>query len=253
MRGSAKIERPGVRPAGKTATISTQCQAGLTLIEILVVFSIIALLVAVLGGTLFEGVTSETRISAAAREVMADLHFAQRDAASQGGSVIIRDDDVPAPPSESVGRIRRRWEYVVFDTTNNLYSIWRYQDTDGDNIKEPDEVSPAPGFPPTKTLLHNVGFGLTYKTSDGATATVGKSACGNGAGIPSSPVSFGTMAAPPCYGKKCMKMTSDGVPSFTGTLYLSNNTEAYAVNINAAGLVRLCKWSEDYLKWVDAR
>jgi len=72
MRGSAKIERPGARPAGKTATSNTQCQAGMTLIEVLVVISIIATLAIALGFS-YRSWMGKYKVEKATRELYADL------------------------------------------------------------------------------------------------------------------------------------------------------------------------------------
>ncbi|GAB4484673.1 MAG: hypothetical protein OHK006_09510 [Thermodesulfovibrionales bacterium] len=214
--------------------------AGVTLVELVVVIAIIGILVIALGGAMLSGFSSESRMRTAARELVADLQLAQNDAASFGGGTVIN------------GELRRQSIFVVFDPANRAYSIWRYQDTDGDNVRDAGESALSPTFPVSKVMPNDAAYGLTYKATNGTTATVDKTACGNGAGTPSGAISFGAQAAPPCNGNNCFEMNSKGFPSFTGSIYLSNGIDAFAVNINAAGLIRMCRWAAEEGQWVDA-
>ncbi len=235
FRNSLRRTLDGLRPSSPGRLRSS----GVTLVELLVVVAIIGILAIALGSTIFRGYTSESSVRSAARELVADLQLVQNDAAAWGGGTIVN------------GVLIRRSVYIVFNTATNSYSVWRYQDTNGNNVRDAGEAIPAPTIPAAKILPNNVAFGLTYKKTDGSTATVDKGACTNGS-APGSPVSFGVQVNTPCNNNNCFEMSSKGFPPFSGSLYLSNDDAAFAVNINAAGLLRICRWSVEEVQWVDA-
>jgi prepilin-type N-terminal cleavage/methylation domain-containing protein len=239
---------------------------GATLIELLVTVAIIGVIGLLAFPTFLSMISSENRVKAAAKQLVADLKFAQNEAAAQGGGSI------------AGGELVRRKVFVVFDTSANTYQVFRYQDKNGDNIRTADEVNydinadgnpdPPVGWTTAKTMQdRKVVFGGGYKDDSGNAATIDKkafmsggTACGNKAGAPGSFVSLGTQTAPtttPCSGKPCLALNSMGFPIegsvSGGTFYLSNGMDAFAVNINAAGLIMMCKWDKGTTQWVDSR
>jgi prepilin-type N-terminal cleavage/methylation domain-containing protein len=234
--------------------VTEQNSHGFTLVEIIIVFAVIALLAVLAFPEFLTLISSENKVKAVAKQLMDDLKFAQNEAAGQGSGSVAN------------GRLVRRKVFVVFDTVNNAYRVFRYQDTNGDNVRTVPEVNydidgdgkadPPVGWAAAKTMANGVSFSRTYVNDNGNTAAVNKGACANGA-LPASLVTFGDQNEPPCNGLPCLLINSMGFPiegtSFGGTMYLSNGKDAFAVTINPAGLIRMCKWDKGTTKWVDAR
>ena len=237
--------------------MTRQYNHGATLIELIVTVAIIGVIGLLAFPTFLSMISSENRVKAAAKQLVADLKFAQNEAAAQGGGSI------------ADGALVRRKVFVVFDTSTNTYQVFRHEDRNGDNIRTPNEVAPSAGWTTAKTMQdRKVVFGGRYEDDSGNAATIDKKAfmsggkaCGNGGEAEmTSFVSLGTQtapAAPPCSGKPCLALNSMGFPIegsvSGGTFYLSNGMDAFAVNINAAGLIMMCKWDKGTTQWVDSR
>ena len=197
--------------------------AGMTLVEMLVVIAIMAILAAIAGPEIYKALQSESRVKSAARELIADLKTAQNEAVRRGGGEMSAD-----------GVLVRRSVFVVFDAAANTYLVSAYADENGNGVRDGGEDTT---IMQPKTPSNSVRFGTL--------ASVNKTACTNSENnAPASSVTFDVQAAVPCGGKRCVELNANGFPGAPGgTLYLSNTTDAYAVNFNSAGFATLCKWS----------
>ncbi|MBI5846958.1 MAG: prepilin-type N-terminal cleavage/methylation domain-containing protein [Nitrospirae bacterium] len=232
-----------------------QNRHGVTLVELIVVVAIIGILALLAFPAFLSMISSENKVKAAARQLVDDLKFAQNEAAAQGSGSIVN------------GTLRRRKVFVVFNTTANTYQVFRYEDTNGNNVRTAAEVTNPAGWAAAKAMQNRVVFGGAYEDDSGNAATINKkafisggAACGNGNGAPASFVSLGTQTRasdPPCSNMPCLALNSNGFPIdgtvAGGTFYLSNGKDAFAVNINSAGLTRMCKWDKGATQWVDSR
>ncbi len=221
---------------------------GLTVLELMVGVSIIAVLVALAAPTLYSNLISSGKVGSAASNLYDDIKWAQSEAQKQG-SMDIEWVEMPPGSGNWGWGLRQRGVFVVFDETNNSYSIWRWEDKDGDNLPEAGELAPDfnnsnnDGAIKTVTLDNNVTFGFG--------SDVNKKACSNGAGAPSGPIInvSTSMGLPPCYGLPCIQFDAKGfIKGQTGdiVIYLTNNSHTYAVTADSiAGIFKMCKWVAD--------
>lgn len=209
--------------------------AGVTLIELMVVIGIAAILTAIAGPQIYKTLQSESRVKSAARELIADLKTAQNEAVRRGGGDM------------SAGILVRRSVFVVFDAVASAktYSISAYEDTNGSGVRDAGDTITT--IMPSKPPSNSVRFGTL--------ASVNWTACTNSDNnAPASSVSFQVQNLVPCGGKPCVELNANGfpiAPATGGTLYVTNDIDAYAVNMNSAGLLTLCKWSGT--KWAIIR
>ncbi|MBI5076064.1 MAG: prepilin-type N-terminal cleavage/methylation domain-containing protein [Nitrospirae bacterium] len=223
-----------------------QNKHGITLVELMVVVAIIAILAMLAIPEFLSLMSSETKVKAAAKQLMDDLKLAQNEAAAQGAGSIVN------------GVLRRRKVFVVFNTATNAYQIFRYEDTDGNNVRIAAEATNPAGWAAAKILPNRVTFSRTYQDNNRNTATVNKGACGNGV-VPAGFVDLGNQTppnTPPCNNMPCLALNSMGFPidgtAGGGSFYLSNGKDAFAVAINSAGLIRMCQWDKGATQWVDS-
>lgn len=197
---------------------------GITLVEMLVVIAIITVLGAIAIPQILKTLQSESKAKSAASKLAADLETAQTEALRRGDGGLVN------------GILVRRSVFVVFDDAANSYSIWAYEDTNGNNKRDAGEAIQVSAQP--ISLIEGISFGVV--------SSVNKKACGNIAEPVTDVISFGTQNDPPCGGKRCVELNAKGFPvspSAGGTIYLTNNTDSMAVNLNSAGLITRCKWS----------
>ncbi len=211
---------------------------GLTVLELMVVVVVIAVLTAIAIPTLYSQLISSGKVGSAASNLYDDIKWAQSEAQKQGSMAI-----------STGGSLRRRGLFVVFDQGSNSYSIWRWQDEDGDNLPEADELAPDFNNPnndgaiKTVTLDNNVTFGFG--------SGVSKKACSNASGAPSGAiVNVSTsIGLPPCNGLPCIQFDAKGfIKGQSGdiVIYLTNNKYSYAITADSiAGIFKMCKWAAD--------
>jgi prepilin-type N-terminal cleavage/methylation domain-containing protein len=211
---------------------------GFTLIELLVVMTIGAVLV-ILAVPAFLA-TFAPRLKSSAQNLAEDLRFAQNEAVRQGDA------------GPGGGSFEARKVFFVFDTENNRYSIWRWEDANGNNLREAGEFNPdlggdAGGDRPVRTA--SLDSGVYFRIHSGVT----RSACSGSGPAPGSPVSFPPDPNPPCSGNPCIRFNGRGfIEGLNGAAYLSNENDAYAVSANRAGLFSFCRWDKDAMNWTPA-
>ena len=200
--------------------------------EMMVVLAIISILTAIAGPEILKRLHSDSKVRSAAKEVVADFRTAQNESLRRGGGEM-----------SAGGELIRKSVFIVFPDANS-YEVWAYEDLNNDNEKTINEA--------TRILSKSIPDGSTFGTLASVTAT----ACGNGTGAPTAMTSFhDTDDDPPCNGRQCLEINANGFPTdaIGGTMYITDihKEYAYAVNINAAGLLTLCKWGNG--TWVIAR
>jgi prepilin-type N-terminal cleavage/methylation domain-containing protein len=212
--------------------------SGFTLIELLIAISIGAVLVLLAAPAFFEAFAPGLKSSA--QNLAADLRFAQNEAVRQGDA------------SPGGGSFRERKVFVVFDIENNRYSAWRWEDSNGNNMRDAGEFNPDLGADPAgdaPVRTWALAAGVHFSIHSG----VMKSACSGSGPAPGNSVSFQPDPNPPCNGRPCIRFNGRGfMEGLNGAAYLSNGNDAYAVSANRAGLFSSCKWSTGASNWVTA-
>ena len=206
---------------------------GWTLIEMLVILIILGILSAIAGPEIFKALRSENQVKTAAKNLIVDLKFAENEAIRSGGG------DMTAG-----GVLASRSVFAIFSTSVNTYGVTAYTDANGNNTREAAPLDAITNLMTSKELANKVTFGTI--------SAVNSIACTTTAGTPAASVSFAVDALTPCDGNPCVEFNANGFPKFTGTtssgqIYLTNGSDAYAISMNAAGLMTLCKW--DGTKW----
>jgi prepilin-type N-terminal cleavage/methylation domain-containing protein len=211
---------------------------GFSLIELLVVTAIGALLSLLAVPAFFE--IFAPRLKSSAHNLAEDLRFAQNEAVRQGDA------------NPRGGSFRERKVFVVFDIADNSYSIWRWEDSNGNNVRDAGEFNPdlggnGGGDGPVRT--GSLDSRVYFRILPGVT----RSACAGSGPAPGNPVSFPTDPNPPCNGNPCIRFNGRGfIEGLNGAAYLSNENDSYAVSANRAGLFSFCRWDKDASKWVPA-
>lgn len=181
------------------------------------------------------------RLKTSAQNLAEDLRFAQNEAVRQGDA------------GPGGGAFRSRKAFVVFDISNNRYSIWRWEDSNGNNLREAGEFNPdlagiAGSDMPVRT--GTLDYGVSFRILSAVT----KSACGSSGPAPGSSVTFQDDPKPPCNGSPCIRFNGKGfIEGLNGAAYMTDDNHAYAVSANRAGLIKFCKWDKKTKNWATAR
>lgn len=209
---------------------------GVTLVELIVVLAMITIVAAIAAPAIYQVLSPEGRLKANVSNLYSDIVFAQNEALRQGAYNVIG------------GTLRQRKVFFVF-TGNNSYSIWRWEDSDGDNVKDAGEFDPkmAGGADASvKTVTMGDGTRLFY----GFASDVSSSACENGAS-PTLAVTYGEDNLPPCGGNcRNIEFDANGFADSPGTIYITNGNYSYAIDGNSAGLFNMCKWDKSNSQWI---
>jgi prepilin-type N-terminal cleavage/methylation domain-containing protein len=211
-------------------------ERGVTLIELIVVLSIVTILAFVSVNGIFDTILPENRLKSGLNQLYSDISFAQHEAIRQGNYNIMN------------GTLRERKVFVTF-TPPNSYSIWRWEDVDGDNIVEAGEFDPrmaggADGPVRTNTL------GSATTISYGIPPQVGTAACDNGP-LVAQPITYPQENVPPCGNCRNIEFDGYGFADASGVIYLTNsdNDHVYSISGNRAGIFTICKWDSNAGQW----
>ncbi len=191
---------------------------GVTLIELIVVITILGILLSI-ALPKFNSYIKDLKALKEASQVYEDLRLAQMEALKRGGSSLVG------------GNLVNRRVFVVFDIPNTSYSVYLWEDIDGDGNPEVGE---------SNLLFSRSLVYMRFSIPPGVTT----SACAGDSPISSFPVTFQAKAYPPCNGNPCVMFHPWGfIEDPNGVIYMSYQDKTYAVSINRAGYIRLCKWS----------
>lgn len=202
---------------------------GFTLVEVLIVIAIIGILLALSVGPFFDWY-HRGKIEDRASSLHETFKWAQSQAMKMGETDIVN------------GNIVKQRVYIAVKENSKSYRVVRWRDVNSDNIKDPTEF----------TLLQE-GF-LNNDGKFGMLPSINKTACGNG--TPASPYTNDTPAVKgfiPCPtagtiltpSYLCMRFDGKGFLSESmeyAALYLTNDVSSYAISLNPAGVLTLCRW-----------
>ena len=213
--------------------------AGFSLIELLVVIVVMGILTSIAFPVIYKAFLSGNTVQRAAKQLEADFKTAQNMSVSMGGGDM------------SNGVLVRRSVFVVFSTSANSYQTYTYEDTNGNGVRDANEATQVGT---TMVLPKSVIFGTAAGVTTNAcwnNSTSG-TAFGVNGGQPGGSVPQGCGGSSPC-----VEIDSNGFPvpdngsalQVGGTVYLTNNIDTFAVNMNAAGLLTVCKWPQGAGAW----
>lgn len=199
-------------------------RSGFTIIEMLVVISIIAIILA-LGAPPFLKWYTQSKVEDNASTLQEDIKSAQIEAQRQG------EVDVVA------GNIQKRKIYIALNPDNNSYKVVRWQDNDGNNLRDTAEEFTTI----MEKTLTNSKFGFD--------ASVNKIACGENSRTSSESMTNITATTCPDLpifaGYRCSRFNGNGFNDGmnNGVIYITNGTYTSGVTLNPAGLTALCRWT----------
>ena len=194
---------------------------GFTLLEILVALAIVGILMGLAGWGSY-ATLQRWQSWRGAQQLADDLREAQGRAERRSAYVM-----------HAGGLVMTR-SFLVFEAAERRYALFDWQDGDGDGRPEEGESRRVW----TRELPPQVSFGWA--------AGVARKACGNGAGTPTSAVTFGTAGYPPCSGRPCIRFDQQGFSSMgPGAVYLRDGEQSFAISGTRAGHFTVCQWNGD--------
>jgi len=223
---------------------------GFSLVELLVVIAILITLLALALPPFIKWVHRQ-KVENEAVQLYTDLKYAQTEALRQG-EIGIQENTVTLADggTEVQAAIRERKIYVAFNTQNNSYRIFRWQDNNQNGYPDAvGEFSPDFGVNVNEDRpIKNVSFNIvTY----GVDPSVTSSACGNNGGRPANPITpWDSLSCPQTTNvfsnnDRCIRFNSKGF--FEGfansVIYLTDGSYSYAIRIALTGTISLCKWT----------
>jgi prepilin-type N-terminal cleavage/methylation domain-containing protein len=193
--------------------------AGFTLLELLLVVSLISLLsaIAVWGS---HQMTRRWQLVRAGHQLFEDLKTVQADAEMAGSLTI------------SNGSLNIQRHFVVFDSDADSYKIYRWQDENGNGVAEDDES--------TLQRRNKLPSGVSYSWSP----DVDRRACSNANNPPGATVTFASPDYSPCNDQPCIKFDQNGFSVMgPGAIYLSDGRESLAITSTRTGHFTMCEWN----------
>lgn len=198
---------------------------GFTLIEILVAIGIMAVIMGIAAGP-FVSWYKRSRLEDKASTMHETFKFAQTQAMKLGENDMVG------------GKLVRQRIYIAANEDEGKYRVIRWKDQNADGVKSADEF----------TLLQEESLA---PARFGKVATVDKKACSNTSGAPASNIV--NLTATNCPGGidlfpgyQCARFDGKGFFSESmknAAIYLTNGIDSYAVSLNPAGVMTLCRWN----------
>lgn len=198
-------------------------QRGFTLVEILVVIGIMATILGISAGPFMQWYR-KGKVEDRASTLHETFKWAQMQA-MKGGEANIVD-----------GKVSKQIIYIAAVLGGNAYRVIQWQDSNADNIKDVNEFR----------LLQE---GSLTESRFGVLPAVNKKACGNTADAPADSVVnfFDCPANVPLFtGYRCSRFDGKGFMSAAtenAALYITNDIDNYAISLNPAGVMTLCRWN----------
>ena len=201
-------------------------KSGITLIEVIVVVGLIALLTGMAGAP-FLTWYRRSNLEESAGTLHETFKWAQSQAMKRGG-VEMRN--------YSSQLIKKRI-YVAVDATTGNYQVVQWRDDNHNGIRDNNEFS----------VLNSGSLGKG-KAHFGLQPSVNKAACSDGTSD-SDLVIRNFMPCPPVdllNGQKCMRFDDKGFLTESmqnAGLFITNDADSFAIALNPAGIITLCRWS----------
>jgi len=181
-------------------------EKGVTLLELLIGVAIVAILVG-LGIPNLRLFREKARVKGAANTLLSDIHLARMKAIETG------------------------YVAVIFDNSENKYSIVKWSDSNGDNDIEQSELT----FLKTVYLSRGIEFGANEGVSAACSDT-------EESDPPDDGISFEYAADDNIllFNKRGYPVSKDGVPG--GAVYIHSTHHTYAISVSPGGLTKKCVW-----------
>ncbi|HEY9828918.1 MAG TPA: prepilin-type N-terminal cleavage/methylation domain-containing protein [Stenomitos sp.] len=207
--------------------------SGFSLIEVLLTIAIMAIIVGIAVGP-FREMYVRSKLEDRAGALHETFKWAQTEAMRRGETEIVD------------GAIVKKRIYVGVNQNEKSYVVFEWRDENKNNLQEASEF----------TILQKGGL---QESSFGLLPTINLKACGNTVGAPAdSVVNLTALSCPSTFseaaGLRCMRFDGKGFLSESmqnAACYVTNGISAYAVALNPAGIMTLCRWGGS--SWVNVR
>jgi Tfp pilus assembly protein FimT len=199
---------------------------GITLLELLVVIGLIAFLSGMAGAP-FLAWYRRSILEVSAGTLHETFKWAQSQAMKRGGVEMI---------NYSSHLIKKRI-YVALDQAAGNYQVIQWRDDNHDGVRDANEF----------TVLNSGSLGKG-RVHFGLLPSVNKAACSDGTSD-SDLVIRNFMSCPPVEllnGQKCMRFDDKGFLSESlqnAGLFITNDEDSFAISLNPAGIITLCRWN----------
>jgi prepilin-type N-terminal cleavage/methylation domain-containing protein len=210
--------------------VNNRC--GFTLVEIMVVIAILSIILGVSAGP-FLKMLGRGKIEDRVSTMHETFKSAQTQAMKRGDVEIVG------------GQIIKQKIYLGVNQTTGTYRVVQWRDANNDNVRDATEF----------TLLQEDSLKGTHF---GFLGTVNKKACSNNAGAPAdSVVNLTTNSCPSLAaqltGYRCARFDGKGFMEAmnNAAVYVTNDIDSFAISINPAGIMTLCRW--DVSAWTFVR
>lgn len=204
--------------------IGLRHRRGFSLLELLLVLALVGALLC-LGSWGSAAWVRRWQVTRGVGQLYEDLKQAQTTAEQAGNTALVD------------GALVARRSFLVFNPEQTRYSLYQWQDVDGDGVPQPGENR--------RIWERQLPPGVEFAVAEG----IGLRACSNQPGAPSGPITFNTAGYPPCLGQPCIKFDNQGFSVMgPGAAYLTNGDRHVALTLTRPGHFTLCRW--DGSRWL---
>jgi Tfp pilus assembly protein FimT len=213
------------------------------LTELLIVLAIGAVLAGLAAPAIFDWYSC-LKVESDTTALYQDIRWAQSEAEKQGDLAVLG------------GKLVRRRIYIALDEQKRQYSVWRWQDDNGNGVAEAGEFRPDFAAGSDGPIgRRNLEYATTGFVTQGEKA-VTRRGCTGSPGPPARAI-FGPVTCPEslCPGCPCIRFNGHGF--FEGmnnaAIYLTNGKYTTALNLNLAGTPSICRWDGETGEWRPVR